>query len=52
MMRDAASNRDPGSRPQRRLARLLQGDGLEQRALRGSLWTVVGFGSSQGLRLA
>ncbi|HHW33142.1 MAG TPA: oligosaccharide flippase family protein [Paracoccus solventivorans] len=43
---------DPGSRPQRRLARLLHGDGLEQRALRGSLWTIVGFGSSQGLRLA
>lgn len=43
---------DSGPRPWRGLARLLQGDGLGRRALRGSLWTIVGFGGSQGLRLA
>ena len=60
MMRDAAPGPDrdsgpppdPGPRPRRGLARLLQGDGLGRRALRGSLWTVLGFGGAQGLRLA
>ncbi|HHY02806.1 MAG TPA: oligosaccharide flippase family protein [Paracoccus sp.] len=60
MMRDAAPGPDrdsgpppdPGPRPRRGLARLLQGDGLGRRALRGSLWTILGFGGAQGLRLA
>ena len=34
-----------------RYARMVQGDGLRARALRGSGWTVAGFGASQVLRL-
>ncbi len=34
-----------------RYAKMMQGDGLRARALRGSGWTVAGFGTSQVLRL-
>ncbi len=34
-----------------RLAQAMQGDGLRAKALRGSGWTVAGFGASQVLRL-
>ncbi len=30
----------------------LQGDGLRARAMRGSVWTIAGYGTSQALRLA
>lgn len=35
-----------------RYARLVQGDGLRAKALRGASWTVVGFATSQVIRLA
>lgn len=35
-----------------RLSRLARGNGLGLRTLRGTLWTILGFGGSQGLRLA
>lgn len=34
-----------------RYAQMVQGDGLRARALRGSGWTIAGFGASQALRL-
>ncbi len=34
-----------------RLAQAMQGDGLRAKALRGSGWTIAGFGASQVLRL-